>query len=374
MTKAHEPDYVLAVIIFLLTVFGLAMVASASMVKGQENFGDIYYYAKHQFFYGVFPGIFLFLVVQRIYYGHWKKLILPFLILAAAALALVFIPSLGFSHGGAKRWLIFGPLSFQPAEMIKLIFVAYLAYWFVEKKEKIKDFKETVLPLMIMLGILGILIMAQPNLGTLSIIVLAALLLFFIAGGKISHIAFLIIVLLTALFILIRLEPYRMNRFIIYLYPEMDPQGIGYQINQAMLAIGSGGFWGVGFLQGRQKYNYLPEPYGDSIFAVLAEELGFIGVFFLVALFLAFAWRCFLIAKNAPDQFSRLLAAGISLTIVLQFFINIGAISRLLPLTGVPLPFIGYGGSSLIFTLIGAGIILNISRYTIKSPKNVLRF
>ncbi len=369
MTKPHEPDYILLAIVFLLTAFGLAMVASASVVKGQDNFGDIYYYAKHQFLYGVLPGLFLFFVAQKVYYMRWKRLILPLLILAVLALMLVFIPSLGFSHGGAKRWLILGSLSFQPAEMIKLIFIAYLASWFVKKGEKIKDFKETVLPLMTMLGILGILIMAQPNLGTLSIIVFASFSLFFIAGGKISHIIFLIASMLAALFMLIRLEPYRMNRFIIYLYPEMDPQGIGYQINQAMLAIGSGGFWGMGFLQGRQKYNYLPEPYGDSIFAVLAEELGFIGVLFLMALFLAFAWRCFLIAKNAPDQFGKLLTAGISLTIILQFFINIGSISRFLPLAGVPLPFISYGGSSLIFTLAGAGIILNISRYTAKARR-----
>ncbi len=367
MIKPHEPDYVLLVIVFLLTAFGLAMVASASLVKGQDNFGDIYYYAKHQFLYGVLPGLFLFFIVQKVYYQHWKKMVPPLLVLAVLALVLVFIPSLGFSHGGAKRWLVLGTLSFQPAEMIKLIFISYLAFWFVQKGEKIRDFKETVLPLMIMLGILGVLIMAQPNLGTLSVIVFAAFSLFFVAGGKISHIIFLAASVSTALLMLIRLEPYRMNRFMIYLYPEMDPQGIGYQINQAMLAIGSGGFWGMGFLQGRQKYNYLPEPYGDSIFAVLAEELGFIGVLFLVALFLAFAWRCFLIAKNAPDQFGRLLAAGIFLTIVLQAFINIGAISRFLPLMGVPLPFISYGGSSLVFTLVGAGIILNISRYTAKA-------
>lgn len=369
MTKPHEPDYVLLAIVFLLTAFGLAMVASASLVKGQDNFGDIYYYAKHQFLYGVLPGLFLFFVAQNVYYRNWKKLVLPLLVLAVLALILVFIPALGFAHGGAKRWLVLGSLSFQPAEMMKLIFIAYLASWFVKKGEKIKDFKETVLPMMVMLGILGVLIMAQPNLGTLSIIVLAAFSLFFVAGGKISHIFFLAASLSAALFMLIHFGSYGMNRFIIYLYPEMDPQGIGYQINQAMLAIGSGGFWGMGFLQGRQKYNYLPEPYGDSIFAVLAEELGFVGVLFLTALFLAFAWRCFLIAKNAPDQFGRLLAAGISLTIILQFFINIGAISRFLPLTGIPLPFISYGGSSLIFTLVGAGIILNISKYAGRARK-----
>lgn len=363
MTKSYKPDYVLLGIVLLLSVFGLIMVSSASVIKGFQEFGDRYYYAKHQLVYGIFPGLILLLAARKIYYRHWIKLALPLFVLSIIGLAAVFIPSLGFSHGGAKRWLAYSFLVFQPSEFVKLIFIIYLAALFDKKARKIGDFRSTLLPFLVIMIILSILIIAQPNLGMLGIITLSALALYYIAGAKLRHLAFLIASGILALVAFIKLEPYRMNRLATYLDPNFDPRGISYQINQAVLAIGSGGLFGLGLGQSRQKYNYLPEPFGDSIFAIIGEELGFIGITVLITLFLIFVWRCFSISKNAPDNFGKLLVFGLTIVLVLQFFMNIAAITRLIPLTGVPLPFISYGGSALATALIAVGIILNVSSY-----------
>lgn len=364
MIKAHQPDYILMALVFILLFFGLVMVASASIVKGFQNFGDSYYYAKHQLVNGILPGLALFFIIGKVYYRRWARFALPLLLLTFASLLALFIPSLGLSHGGAKRWLALNFFSFQPSEFAKISFIIYLAAWFDKKGDKIRDARKTLLPFLILLGIISILIIIQPNLGMLSIITISSMVLYFVAGGKITHIISLFLGLIAALVVFIRTEPYRMNRFIIYLYPEMDPKGIGYQINQALLAIGSGGLFGMGLGWSGQKYNYLPEPFGDSIFAIIAEELGFIGVAVFIILFMLFISRCFSIGKNAPDKFGQFLASGIAIVIAAQFFMNVGAITRIVPLTGVPLPFISYGGSALISALIGIGIILNISRYT----------
>lgn len=369
MTKPHHPDYVLLGTVLLLVIFGIVMVASAGIVKSLQDFSDSYYYARHQLIYGALPGLFLLFIAQRFYYRKWAKLAIPLLMITIAATILVFIPSLGMSHGGARRWLTLGFFSFQPSEFVKMFFIIYLAVWFERKGEKIKGWSETVIPFILLVGFLGMIIILQPNLGMLSIICISSIALFFAAGGRISHIFALLLggIALFALFI--KIEPYRMNRFMIFLYPEMDPQGIGYQVNQAVLAIGSGGFWGVGLGLSGQKYNYLPEPFGDSIFAVIAEELGFIGITLLVIVFLFFIWRCFAIAKNTSDKLGRLLVIGITMVIVVQFFMNIGAITGLMPLTGVPLPFVSYGGSALISALLGVGIILNVSCYTTQGSR-----
>lgn len=371
MAKPHNPDYVLLGTVLLLVIFGIIMVASAGIVKSLQDFSDSYYYARHQLIYGALPGLILLFLAQRFYYRKWAKLAIPLLIFAVAATVLVFFPSLGMSHGGARRWLTVGFFSFQPSEFVKIFFIIYLAVWFERKGEKIKEWAQTAVPFIFLVGILGIIIILQPNLGMLSIICISSVALFFAAGGKISHILFLILSGAALLALFIRIEPYRLNRFMIFLYPQMDPQGIGYQINQAVLAIGSGGFWGVGLGLSGQKYNYLPEPFGDSIFAVIAEELGFAGVVFLIAVFLFFVWRCFFIAKNTQDKLGRLLVIGITMVIAVQFFMNIGAITGLMPLTGVPLSFVSYGGSALISALLGVGVILNVSRYAIQGARRL---
>lgn len=370
MIKPHSPDYALLAIVLLLTAFGIVMVASAGIVKSFQDFSDSYYYAKHQLAYGVLPGVILLFLAERFYYRRWVKLAVPLLAFTVVMMLLVFIPSLGLSHGGAKRWLMLSFFSFQPSEFVKIFFIIYLAVWFERKGEKIGKWKETVAPFIFLVGFLGAIIIKQPNLGMLGIISFSSFALFFAAGGGIRHLFFLFLGGLAFLAAFIQIEPYRLKRFMIFLYPQMDPLGIGYQINQAVLAIGSGGFWGVGLGLSGQKYNYLPEPFGDSIFAVIAEELGFIGAFFLIIVFLLFIWRCFLVAKNSPDNLARLLVIGITMVIATQFFMNIAAITGLMPLTGVPLPFISYGGSALVSALAGVGVILNISRYTIKGARH----
>lgn len=364
MTKAHHPDYILILIILTLIVFGLVILASASVVLSQEKFGQSYYFLKHQLIYGLAIGLILWLIGQKIYYRQWSKLALPLLILTLVLLVLVFIPQLGFQHGGAKRWVIFGPISIQPAEIAKLTLVIYLAALLAKKKEKISQFKEGLLPFLILIALITCLIILQPNTGTLIVIALTALIIYFLAGAKKSHLFVVFLIGLVSFSALIKIAPYRMSRLTVFLHPETDPQGIGYQINQALLAIGSGGLFGRGLGHSLQKFLYLPEIVSDSIFAIAAEELGLIGASILVTLFVIFAWRGFKIAKNAADNFGRLLAAGITSWLVFQAFINMAAISGLIPLTGIPLPFVSYGGSAMAVSLAGVGILVNISKYT----------
>lgn len=247
--------------------------------------------------------------------------------------------------------------------MLKLSLILYLAAWLESRGERIKDFFEGLAPFVMIISLISFLLIKQPDMGTLGVIILIAISMFFVSGSKISHILAMGAAGLGLLFVLIKTESYRMSRFLVFLHPEFDPQGVGYQINQALLAIGSGGLFGVGLGHSIQKFNYLPEPVGDSIFAIIGEELGFVGAIVLIIFFVILAMRGLKIAKNAPDTFSRLVAAGIVSWIFFQAFINIAAISGVVPLTGIPLPFISYGGTSIIFLMIGAGILLNISKH-----------
>ena len=363
--KPHKADRALLIIIFTILGSGLILLSSASIVVSQEHFDNSYYYFFHQLIYGVGIGLVLFFLAQKIHYKFWKKWAVFILALSIVALILVFIPSLGFGYGGAKRWLSLGFLTLQPSELVKLGFIIYLAAWLEKRKTEIKIFSQSTLPFIIITVLIAMLIIAQPDIGTLVVIIITGLIIFFLAGAKISHLFSITMGGLAGLFVLIKIAPYRMNRFLVFLNPEIDPQGIGYQIKQALLAIGSGGLFGVGFGHSRQKYNYLPSPAGDSIFAITAEELGFIGATALIVLFLALAVRGFKIAKESPDRFARLLTAGIISWFMVQAFVNISAITGLIPLTGITLPFISYGASSMVMSLIGAGILINISKHTI---------
>lgn len=364
MIKSYRPDYVLIGTVLLLLLFGLIMVASASVIKGFQEFGDRYYYAKHQLIYGILPGIILFLFALKFHYRRWIKLSPILFILSVAGLVVVLIPSLGFYHGGAARWITVGSYMFQPSELVKISFIIYLAAWLDKKGSKINDVKSTLFPFLAIIAILSALIIAQPNLGMLGIVTLSALALYYISGVKLVHVFSLIVLGISALAVFIKIEPYRLQRFMTFLDPKTDLLNTGYHINQAVIAIGSGGLFGLGLGQSRQKYNYLPEPFGDSIFAIIGEELGFAGLLALIILFLIFIWRCFAIAKNAPDNFGKLLVSGITLILVFQFFMNIAAITQFMPLTGVPMPFVSYGGSALTTALFGVGVILNVSSHT----------
>lgn len=350
----------------LLTLLGigLIMVASAGVVYGRVRFGDDYYFLKQQLF-GLGVGMMFLCILQHIRYKVWQRFVVPIFLIAIVLLILVFIPGIGTTVYGAARWVELGPLSFQPSEVMKFAIILYLAAWFSSKgRAKTSDFFEGLVPFLALLSIVGFLIIKQPDTGTLGLIFLIALSIFFASGANLLHIVSLIGAGFVFLFILIKMAPYRMQRFLVFMNPDHDPMGIGYQMTQALLALGSGGLFGVGLGQSRQKFNYLPEPVTDSIFAVLGEELGLIGTVTVVALFLFIAWRGLRIAAAAPDEFGRLLAIGIVSWIVFQAFINISAITGLIPLTGIPLPFISYGGTSLAVLLAAVGILLNISKHS----------
>lgn len=363
-SKTHKPDYVLIITVFALAILGLIMLSSASAVLSYEKFGNNYYYFTHQLIYGVLLGFVAFVIMSKIDYHHWKKFAAFLLIATLVLLIMVFIPGLGFKYGGAQRWIHFGSWTFQPTELAKLTFLLYLATWFDKRQKGVKDWNSGFLPFVSVLAMVGLLIVLQPDIGTMSIIMLSAIVVYFIAGANISHLLLLGAGGASLFLLLIKIAPYRMARLTVFLNPEIDPQGIGYQINQALLAIGSGGLFGRGLGKSIQKYNYLPEASGDSIFAIIAEELGFIRVLILIVLFLILAIKGFLIAKRAPDFYGKLLATGITTWLSFQAFINIAAIVNLLPLTGIPLPFISYGGSALLFSLAAIGILINISKQT----------
>lgn len=363
MPKSQQIDKTLLLIIGALILFGLIMIASAGVAYSRSRFGDSYFFFKHQLFYGVIPGLVVLYIIQKIDYHFWKKISFPLFIVSIICLILVFLPEAGTKIYGASRWLQLGPFSFQPSEMLKLSMILYLAAWLENRAEIIRDFYEGLLPFLAIVTTVSFLLIKQPDIGTLGVIIIIAMSIYFLSGAKLSHLLSMGALGAAALYLIIKFESYRMNRFLVFLHPELDPRGIGYQINQALLTIGSGGLLGVGLGHSLQKFNYLPEPVGDSIFAIIGEELGLIGAAVLVLLFVFFAWRGLRIAKAAPDRFSHLVASGIVCWIVFQAFINIAAICGLIPLTGIPLPFISYGGTSIIFLMAGGGILLNISKY-----------
>jgi len=359
-----KTDTILLYSVFGLIIFGLIMIASAGVGYSRVRFGDEYFFFKRQLLFGVLPGLLIMMIVKNIDYKFWKKFSFLFFITSIVFLILVFVPGIGSRVYGASRWVQLGAFSFQPAEMLKISLILYLAAWLEAKRERIKDFYEGLVPFLMIVALISFLLIKQPDIGTLGATILIAMSIFFVSGAKISHMLLIGGAGIMSLFALIKLESYRMNRLLVFLHPELDPRGIGYQINQALLAIGSGGIFGVGLGHSLQKFNYLPEPVGDSIFAIIGEELGLFGETILILLFIVLAMRGLRIAKNAPDMFGKLTAVGIVSWIIFQALINISAISGLIPLTGIPLPFISYGGTSIIFLLIGVGILLNISKQT----------
>lgn len=361
--KIHKPDYSLIITIIIIMAIGLILLTSASVVFGQDNFGDKYYYIKHQLYYGFLPGLIFLLICSKINYHIWQK-IAPYLFgLTLILLLLVFIPALGYGHGGAHRWLNLGSISIQPTEIAKLTLIIFLSSWFSNKKEQIKSFEFGFLPFLIYLTIITLLIALEPDIGTLSVLIVSAISIYFSAGAKWMHLFLLILISIIGFISLVFFASYRIDRITTFLNPKHDTLGKSYQINQSIIAIGSGGMFGLGLGQSRQKYQYLPEAVGDSIFAVIAEELGFIFSTILIILFLFLIWRGFYIAKNSKDDFARLFSVGISSWIAWQVVINIGAMLSIVPLTGIPLPFISYGGSALIISMIGIGIMINVSKY-----------
>ena len=362
--KNSQPDYILLAVIGILVVFGLIMVSSASIGQSQEKFHESYYYLKSQLLKGLLPGLLLGVIAYFFPYRYLKPLALPLLAITVIGLIMVFIPGFGTGHGGAKRWIILGPVVLQPTEFLKLSFIIYLSAWLANKGKVIKDFSQSLLPFLIMIGAIAFLVIMEPDIGTLGVIGFTSLIIYFLAGARISHLGLIGFGSVILFYLLTKFYSHAANRLQVFLHPELDPRGIGYQINQAVLALGSGGIFGLGLGQGVQKFKYLPEPASDSILAVIGEELGFIGIMALLLLFMIFTFRGFKIAQGAPDDFGRLLAGGLTGWITVQALINMAAICGLIPLTGITLPFISLGGSSLAISLTGMGILLNISKYS----------
>ncbi len=363
---AARPDYILLGLIIALVFIGTAILASVSAGLAINQTGSPTSYLFHQFLLGLFPGLIIGAVAFFISLDRIKKIAPFLLILNIILLAMVFLPVIGMSLGGAARWVKLGPLSFQPSEFLKLTFIIYLSAWLASKfqgrRTEAKDiFKEGLIAFLVVLGIAAGFLILQPDISTLGIIAVSALSLYFIAKTPIWHTALIIILGLVSLGALVKFSPYRMERFMVFLNPSLDPMGIGYHIKQALIMVGSGRLNGMGLGYG-QQIKFLPAAISDAIFAPFAQQTGFLGAFLLVALFCLFAWKGFKIAKEAQDEFSRLLAIGITFWITFQAFINISAIIGMVPLAGIPLPFVSYGGSHLISELAGIGLLLNISK------------
>ncbi|MDI6820829.1 MAG: putative lipid II flippase FtsW [Patescibacteria group bacterium] len=363
-TKHSSPDYLFITLLVILVIFGLVMLASASSDLAKTKFGDSYYYLKHQLLYGFVAGLVGFLIGSFIYYQHWQKLALPILILSLLLLILVFSP-LGFHIRGGDRWLNVSGFTFQPSELLKLTFFIYLASWISKNGSRSKSFSQGFLPFLVLVGGVVILLLLQPSTSTAILIFAASILMYFTAGAKIRFLAIAALIAALGFTLTVYFSPsnYRLKRILTFINPSVDQLGRSYHINQALTAIGSGGLTGVGFGQSTTKLKFLPEPIGDSIFAVIGEEFGFIGSVSLIVIFLLFIWRGIIIAKSVADPFGRMLITGFISLIGLQAFVNIGAISGLIPLTGVPLPFVSYGGTALAAFLTMSGIIVNISKY-----------
>lgn len=352
------------IITLLLVAFGFLIFVSASLgllIKSGSQFESV---ALKQFIFGLVCGGIALFTLSRVHYSYLKKFSLYFFIIAFILTALVFVPHIGFEHGGARRWLSLGPFTFQPSELLRLAFVIYFAAWLSMVKDKVKTFRFGLLPLGILTGISGVLLLLQPDTDTFLTLVLAGLAMFIVAGGRFRDVAFLSALGIAGAALLVFTRPYLKERLLAFLdLGQVDYYGAGYQVYQSLIAIGSGGFFGRGFGQSVQKFGYLPEPIGDSIFAVAAEEFGFIGASFLIILFVFFALRALRIATRAPDNFGLLLSVGIVILIISQSFINIASMLALFPLSGTPLVFVSKGGTSLLLSLAEVGILLNISRY-----------
>lgn len=361
-SRTSPPDYVFLSLVGILVVFGLVVLASASSVFSYEKFGSSFYLVRHQILFGALPGVFFLAVFLRIPYRVWKKLALPAIVLAIVCLALVLIPGVGRKLGGARSWFAIGAFSFQPSEIAKLAMLLYLSAWFEDRQAIVHTIKRGLFPPLAVVGMAAVLILLQPDIGTLGIVGLIIIFVLFISGVSLPYVGGLIALGAGALALLVRLAPYRAARLAAFIHPELDPRGIGYHINQALLAVGSGGFFGVGLGNSRQKFRYLPEVTGDSIFPILAEELGFFISTAFIVLVCAVIWRMFKIAAAAPDSFSKILVGGIAGWIGMQSLVNIGSMVGMLPLTGLPLPFISYGGTALAVELAAVGIVGAVSR------------
>ena len=362
MNKKLHFDHTLFFVVVALMGIGLIMVYSASSITSLAAMSDGLFYFKRQLLW-VILGMITMLLFSQINFHRWERLALPLLGLALVGLVLVLIPGVAREIGGARRWIRFGAVGFQPSEMAKICFVIYLAASISQNQEHIRKLLRGVVPDLTVMTILFLLIYKEPNLSTAAIVGCLYVIMLFLGNGSLFHLGAMGVGGATMVVALIFQEGYRMRRFWAFLDPWSSAQTSGYHIIQSLTAIGSGGLWGLGLGQSRQKFFILPERHTDFIFAIICEELGLIGGIVVIVLFLLLIWRGVAIANKSPDLFGFLLASGITALIACQTMINLGVVLSVLPTTGVTLPFVSYGGSSLLFLAAAVGILLNISRH-----------
>ncbi|MCL5676446.1 MAG: putative lipid II flippase FtsW [Firmicutes bacterium] len=361
--KRHAPDYVILLVALTLAGIGVVMVFSSSSVMAGLRYNNPYYYLQRQALWMAL-GTLAMVATMNFDYRRYRSVAKAGFFINLLLLALVLIPGIGMARLGARRWIGFGPMQFQPSELMKIAFVVYLAYTLSKDRAKLRDFWRDLMPRLVLLGLVFGLIMLEPDMGTSLATAGTVVVMLFAAGARLGHLMTLAAAAVPMLLGLIWVAPYRLRRFLSFLDPKADPQGSGYHVIQALYAFGSGGLFGVGLGAGKLKFGYLPENHTDSIFAMIGEELGFLGAVVVIILFFLLAWRGLQVATHAPDAFGSLLAVGLTATVVVQAFLNIAVISASIPFTGIPLPLVSYGGTNLLITMAGVGILLNVSRYT----------
>ncbi len=361
--KEKKIDKFFLTIVLLLIFFGAAIFVSASLGILTRNQGTFYNVLFSQLVLGMGLGLIGMYLALKINYKLWCKYSFFLFLIAILLTAAVFIPHVGWAHQGARRWIQIAGFSFQPVEILKFAFIIYFAAWLSWAKNRVQDFKFGVLPFFIMLGVIALILFHQPDTKSFILISITGIGMLFISGVPWRYLLGVAFAGLCIMAALVYSKPYLQERIKTFIDPSHDSKGSSYQIQQSMIALGSGGLVGRGFGQSIQKFSYLPEPQGDSIFAVLGEELGFVGTVSVIFLYLLFAWRGLRIANNSPDLFSRLLVSGIVILITAQSFMHIASIIGVFPLTGVPLVFVSHGGTSLMIDIIAIGIVLQISKY-----------
>jgi cell division protein FtsW len=361
--RAGEGDRVLLVLIGVIVLIGLVMLFSASPAIAYLRHKDSYYFITRQILWLVL-GVIAFLFFAKIDYRFWKERATLLLFMSVVLLVIVFIPGIGSEWGSARSWIFVFGQSFQPSEFVKLTFLLYLAAWLESREGHFENIEKSIVPFLFVLGVISGLMILQPDLGTLSIIGFSSLVVYYVAGGKKRH---LFVIILAGLFGLMIMLPYQKDRIMCLKDPASDPKDKCYQVNQSLIAVGSGGIFGRGLGASRQKFSYLPEVVNDSIFAVICEETGFIFAGFFISLFGFLLYRGAKIAELAQDTFGKLSALGITAWITTQALVNISGTINLIPLTGIPLPLVSYGGTSMIATLGALGLLYNISKHAKKA-------
>lgn len=363
MSSRSKVDKIFFWTVLTLVFGGFFVFMSASLGLVAKDGSSLLSVVFNQAFFGIFIGISVLILFSKINYKKWKKYSPHILVITLILTALVFVPKVGISHGGATRWINLGIFSLQPVELLKFGVILYLASWYSSVGQKISTIKYGLLPLIIVIGLSGTILLLQPDTGSLLVIFVTSMSIFLIGGGRWKHIIGIIVFAIAGFAVFVIKKPYILERLYTFIDPSRDPTGASWQLQQSLIAVGSGGIFGKGFGQSIQKFSFLPEPTSDSIFAVVAEEFGFLGSMVVLAIFIVFLFRGLKLSQKAPDLFGRLFVSGIVIMIVFQAFINIAAMIGIFPLTGIPLPFISHGGTALLVTLAEVGIILNISRY-----------